>query len=407
MNLYSIVWLEIFERKNQVLTSFLAILLGISVIVSIKNITFFSEKAVARELDALGANILILPKSASIQNYYNADMQGETFPEEYVTRLSTSDLQGLDNLSPKLSVPVQLSNKNFILTGILPMNEFQAKASWQGAGIFSRPQNCGTVAEIPGLSAAPPAKETLVRRRVIETLDESSVLIGAEMASLLNLKESDTVNVLGQKFKIIGVLPITGTIDDSRAFAHLHTVQKLTKKGSVVNAVEVVGCCKEISNGLVQKINNLLPEARVVTITQIVDTQINTNQMMARLSVLFLVIIVLVGGASMANYMYSNVFERRREIGTLMAMGAGSRVVLKLFLLKALLLGISGGVFGYVIGTVLAMILGPWIAGVPVLPMPSLILWSIGLAAFITVVASYFPARQAATIDPCTALQEV
>jgi len=108
------------------------VLLGITVIVSIKNITFFSQKAVARELDALGANILILPKSATLQDYYSADLQDDEFPEDYVTRLVLSDIQGLDNLSPKLSVPVDLGGKNFTLTGILPKNEFQAKAAWVG-----------------------------------------------------------------------------------------------------------------------------------------------------------------------------------------------------------------------------------------------------------------------------------
>ena len=78
------------------------------------------------------------------------------------------------------------------------------------------------------------------------------------------------------------------------------------------------------------------------------DTQIKTNRMMARLSLLFLTIIVLVGGASIANYMFANVFERRREIGTLMALGAGSHVVLRMFLLKAVWLGLAGGVGGYV-----------------------------------------------------------
>ena len=48
MRLHTLVWREIFERKSQLLTSFLAILLGITVIVSIKNITFYSEKAVVR-----------------------------------------------------------------------------------------------------------------------------------------------------------------------------------------------------------------------------------------------------------------------------------------------------------------------------------------------------------------------
>ncbi len=57
MRLRTLVWREIFERKTQLVTSFLAILLGISVIVSIKNITYYSEKAVARELDALGGEM--------------------------------------------------------------------------------------------------------------------------------------------------------------------------------------------------------------------------------------------------------------------------------------------------------------------------------------------------------------
>ena len=77
MQLGTLVWREIFERKNQLATSFLAILLGITAIVSMKNITFYSEKAVAKELDTLGANVLVLPKSASVQDYYRADVQDD------------------------------------------------------------------------------------------------------------------------------------------------------------------------------------------------------------------------------------------------------------------------------------------------------------------------------------------
>jgi putative ABC transport system permease protein len=405
MKLQTLVWREIFERKNQLATSFLAILLGVSVIVAMKNITFYSEKAVAYQLDALGANILVLPKSASLQGYYSADMQNEEFPEEYVARLTASDLKGLDNLSPKLSVPVEVSGRRFVLTGILPKNEFQAKAAWQSVGIFSRPENCGVAADVPGLAA--PARETLVRKRVVQTLATNEVLVGADMAAALKLTEGGTVALLGRSFKVSTVLPQTGTVDDSRAFAHLHTVQQIVGKGAVVNAIEVVGCCQQISQGLVQKINQLLPDAKVATITQIVDTQIKTNRMMSRLSLLFLSIIVLVGGASIANYMFANVFERRREIGTLMALGAGSAVVLRIFLLKAVWLGLAGGVGGYVLGTALAAILGPSLAGVPVLPMLAPLFWAVGVAVAVCVAASYLPARRAARLAPSAALQEI
>ncbi|HUV35614.1 MAG TPA: FtsX-like permease family protein [Patescibacteria group bacterium] len=406
MRIRTLVRREIFERKKQLITSFIAIFLGITAIISIKNITFYSEKAVAGQLDALGANILILPKSASVQDYYSADMQDEDFPEEYVDRLIMSDLQGLDNLSPKLSVAVAVGDRNYTLTGILPKQEFQAKTMWQGAGIFSRPEGCGIVVDVP-LGNDQAQKEAQARKRIIETLGYDEVLLGADVAATSGIKENDNLQLMGKQFSVIAILPQTGTVDDSRIFAHLHTVQKMTGKGSVVNAIEIVGCCSQISKGLVQKINKLLPEAKVVTITQVVDTQIKTNRLMSCLSMIFLIIIVLVGGASIANYMYANVFERRREIGTLMALGAGFSLILKIFLLKALILGFTGGIGGYLLGTVLAVTLGPRLAGVPIMPLPILLVWATGISVAVAFIASYFPARSASKLDPCTTLQEI
>jgi putative ABC transport system permease protein len=404
MRMRTLVCREIFERKSQLVTSFLAILLGITVIVSIKNITFYSEKAVSREMDSLGANVLVLPKSASLQDYYTADMQGGTMPREYVDQLAMSNLKGLDNVSPKLSVPVEIQGRSFTLTGILPKKEFQAKAAWQGAGIFSRPIGCGSMPTLPFASGD---NKTLVRQRVIEDLEKDETLVGADVASSLGLKEKDTVKLFDQPFRVTAVLPRTGTIDDSRIFAHLDRVQELSGKGDVINVIEIVGCCQEISQGLVEKINSLLPDAKVVPFTQIVEAQQKMNRLMANLSTIFLVIIVFVGGAGIANYMYANVFERRREVGTLMALGAHSHLILRIFLLKALMLGLAGGVGGYLLGTVLAMMLGPQLAGVPVLPMWELALAAPLISVVLALLASYFPARRAAKLDPCATFQEI
>ena len=406
MNWKTIILRELVQRKNKLITSVLAITLGIAVIVAIDNISTYSEKAIAQQLDALGTNILVLPKSANLENYYRADLQGETISEDYVTVLTTSDLEGLDNLSPKLSTKIDVDNHQVTLTGILPKNEFQSKAAWAGAGIFSHPQGCGDVTDIFGLTSSTP-KESVVRKRVIETLESHDTLLGSDVASRLALAEGDEFDLLGDRFFVTAVLPETGTVDDSRIFAHLHTVQKLTNQGSVVNAIEIVGCCDEISKGLVSKINNLLPEAKVVTVAQIVNTQIQTNQIMRNLSTLFLVIIVFVGGATIANDMYGNVFERRKEIGTLLALGASSWTVVKMFLLKAFFLGIAGGVSGFLLGTIMAIILGPIIADVPVIPMPTLFFAAAALSVGIALVASLLPAYHASRLDPCVVLQEI
>ena len=54
-----------------------------------------------------------------------------------------SDLEGLDNISPKLSVPVQVQGKDFHAYGHLAARRVSGEKAWGGAGIFSRPVGCG------------------------------------------------------------------------------------------------------------------------------------------------------------------------------------------------------------------------------------------------------------------------
>ena len=62
MTTFRLVLKELRERKSQLVTSFVAIALGITVIVAVRTMSTFSEKAVAGELDNLGANVLISPR---------------------------------------------------------------------------------------------------------------------------------------------------------------------------------------------------------------------------------------------------------------------------------------------------------------------------------------------------------
>jgi putative ABC transport system permease protein len=145
----------------------------------------------------------------------------------------------------------------------------------------------------------------------------------------------------------------------------------------------------------------------VVTISQVVQTQVGVNQLMARSSLFVLVVLVLVGGISVASAISSNVRERRREIGTLMALGATPRFISGLFLLKATWLGLAGGLGGCTLGVALAMLLGPYWAGVSVSPMLDLAALAIAVTLAITLLAAYWPSRQASLLDPCTCFRDV
>ena len=202
------------------------------------------------------------------------------------------------------------------------------------------------------------------------------------------------------------VLPMMGTVDDGRVFAHLHTVQRLAKLGEVVNCIEIMGCCEDVAQGLVKQLGDVLPGTKVITIAQVVQTQVSINRLMQRLSWLFLVILVGMAGASIANSTIANVRERRREIGTLMAIGATPRFVSRLFLSKAVLFGSLGGLTGYLFGTLVATTIGSQWAGVAVTPLPALAFIAIGGATFVSTAASWWPARSAANLDPCVCFQD-
>ena len=70
MNLKTLVWREIWERPSAMLTSTLAILLGVTALVAIRHVTVFSEREVGQQLQSLGANVLVLPKNSTLQDYY-------------------------------------------------------------------------------------------------------------------------------------------------------------------------------------------------------------------------------------------------------------------------------------------------------------------------------------------------
>jgi putative ABC transport system permease protein len=214
------------------------------------------------------------------------------------------------------------------------------------------------------------------------------------------------VELLGEKLKVLAVMPRTGTVDDSRVFAHLHTVQRITNAGEVVNAIEVMGCCEDAAGGLVTSLAELLPDAKIVTISQVVATQVGVNRLMSQMSVLVFCILVVIGGASVTSTISANVRERRREVGTLLALGATPGSITQLFLFKAWALGLVGAVGGSLLGLIVALLLGAFWAHVAITPLPGLMGLSVLAALMVTTLAAAWPARTAAQLDPCICFQE-
>lgn len=401
MKLAGVAWKELSHRRSSLISGLIAITLGIAVIVGIRSVTVASKHAVAVQLDSLGANVLVLPQGATVDDYHTADIDAPTFPEEYVERMVTSSLLGVENISPKLTRRLKVDGTPIVLTGILPDSEVASKPTWALEGLGGAP-----VEHVCGGQLGEHADPRL-QRKVVEQLGEDECILGSEAATRLSKKEGDQVTVEGQKLAVARILPSTGTVDDDRVFMHLHAMQTLLGIGSQVSAIEVMGCCEQISEGLLSKLRNVLPDTRVTGIAQIVSTQVETNKLMDKLSWGILLIVLIVGGLSIGNYMWANVEQRRREIGILRMLGARRSRIMGLLLMKAVVLGLLGGVLGYGLGTAVVTLLGPDTLGLTVRALPSWLGISILLAVGVSILGSLLPAWMASHLDPCANMQEV
>jgi len=113
---------------------------------------------------------------------------------------------------------------------------------------------------------------------------------------------------------------------------------------------------------------------------------------------------LLVGGIGIMNIMLANVLERRREIGLMRAIGARRSDIVQQFLRETLLICVIGAGLGLAFGALLAYLIA-FFAGWPVAWAPLPVLLSATICAAVGLAFGVYPARQAAQLDPITALR--
>jgi len=112
----------------------------------------------------------------------------------------------------------------------------------------------------------------------------------------------------------------------------------------------------------------------------------------------------VVGGIGIMNIMLASVLERTREIGIRRALGARRQDVLAQFLVEAVMVSLLGGVIGVVLGYSLTQIITMY-AEWKTIVQPWTIALSFGVAAAVGIGFGYYPARQAAMLNPIDALR--
>ncbi len=220
--------------------------------------------------------------------------------------------------------------------------------------------------------------------------------------------------------EVIGVLEAKGESGfgsdrDDIVVMPLRTLHRRIAGNSDINTINV-SALDGVDTAKVQAdIERLMRERRGITagkeddfgvadLKQIAETRTATTSILTTLLGAVAGVSLLVGGIGIMNIMLVSVTERTREIGIRLAIGAQESQVLMQFLVEAVVLSLLGGMVGVMLGLGLAAAASAGM-DIPFVLDPSIVLIAFVFSALVGIVFGFFPARNAAQMNPIEALR--
>jgi hypothetical protein len=228
---------------------------------------------------------------------------------------------------------------------------------------------------------------------------------GQKVAAALQLQLGDVVALLSGSREDschAFVLPTIGGQEDSQVFLELPAAQALLEQPGRVSLIQlsVPGTPQEIQS-YIFSLQKKFPEADVRPIRQFTEAEAKIYNRISGVLTATVAIVLLLTGLCVMAAMTNVAMERRNDVGLMKAIGGASRRVLRLFLVEAALLGLTGGLLGAAAGIALSIGLGKAVFGVAA--RPRLIVYPVAVALTIIVaIAVAFPLRRLTSIRPAS-----
>ncbi|MCR5159311.1 MAG: ABC transporter permease [Prevotella sp.] len=400
LNLFKVSLKAVASNKMRSFLSMLGIIIGVAAVIIMMSIGQGSKESIRAELSTMGTNLLTIRPGAdmrggvrqdpsAMQTLKMADYERILREKKYVTKVS-----------PEVTASGQAiygnNNTNASMYGeSIDYLEIRQWTIEEG--------ECFTEEDIKKA-----AKVCIIGATIVKELFGTTDPIGK------------TIRFKSIPMRVIGVLKSKGYNNwgmdqDNVIISPYTTVMKRIAAQTWFSSIVCSAVTEEMSDAAIEELTQMLRDnhklkseaADDFTIrsqAEMMETMSTTMDTVTLILVVAAAFSLLVAGIGIMNIMLVSVTERTKEIGLRMAVGATGPVISLQFLIESVLISLTGGLLGILVGCSAS----EWI--VPAFGMPSSVpAWSIYLSflvcVFIGILFGYIPAQKAANMDPIEAIR--
>ena len=400
-NLFKIALRALANNKLRAFLTMLGIIIGVASVIAMLAIGQGSKRSIQQQISEMGSNMIMIHPGAEMRGGVRQDPSAmQTLKLENYEKLS-EECTYLSGISPNVSSSGQLvagsNNYPSSVSGVSIDYLNIRQLSVEQGEMFSE-NDIRTAAKVCVIG------KTIVDNLFPDGSDPIGKVIRCNQIPMrvVGVLKSKGYNSMGQDQDDVVLAPYT-------------TVMRRLLAQTYLGGIFASALTEDMTEEAVEEITSILRREHKLKATDDDDFTIRTQQelssmlntttdLMTTLLACIAGISLVVGGIGIMNIMYVSVTERTREIGLRMSVGARGVDILSQFLIEAILISITGGVIGVIIGCGASFMIKS-IAHWPVFIQPWSVLLSFAVCTITGVFFGWYPAKKAADLDPIDAIR--
>lgn len=399
-NLFKIALRALANNKLRAFLTMLGIIIGVASVITMLAIGQGSKKSIQKQISEMGSNMIMIHPGADMRGGVRQD------PSSMQT-LKLTDYESLRNETNYISaISPNVSSSGQLIAG---NNNYPSSVSGVGIDYLEiRQLNIESGEMFTESDIQTSAKVCVIGKTIADNLFPNEDPVGR------------IIRFNQVPFRVVGVLKSKGynsmgMDQDDVVLAPYTTVMKRLLAQTYLEGIFASALTEDMTDNASEEITEILRRNHklkesddddfTIRSQQELSNMLNsTTDLMTTLLACIAGISLVVGGIGIMNIMYVSVTERTREIGLRMSVGARGIDILSQFLIEAILISITGGIIGVIIGCGASFIVKN-VAHWPIYIQTWSVLLSFAVCTITGVFFGWYPAKKAADLDPIEAIR--